>query len=262
MPAILLAETATKASGLNPLLKVPKDSMRFCDYPNFGKGHDWLDEYKKMSDYQLFRLAGQLFDDLTEREELKAVARKMLSKLQFKEGGTFTDAGLNKIVANDIYFSRWVEYTSRNIKNAIIDSKGKFNFKPVSISTFAFTHSAKGYDNIFNTVDNHIARMGGLGILINQVYAATVEMEPHQYHINTSGTFTGIFKYTLYDDFGLDVPDIIKWENSKMPSNLFPPRRAATGFKAWFVLQRYKCFTPFITKIEVEKRISFKLSKF
>lgn len=70
----------------------------------------------------------------------------------------------------------------------------------------------------------------------------------------SSKKFYGDFTFNLYDDFGLDVNDILTSKDS------LPHINDGDGFKAWWVLQRFKCYTPFVTKMTIKKRISFPLN--
>jgi hypothetical protein len=48
--------------------------------------------------------------------------------------------------------------------------------------------------------------------------------------------------FIYYDHFGLDYPDIAKFDNDI--------------FYSWFVLQHFKGFKPFITKISIDETIT------
>ena len=107
--------------------------------------------------------------------------------------------------------------------------------------SFAFGEDYKEqYRRIFDKADNMIARASGMVILIHQVWAATVEVDNVQYFGHRG--FEADFRFSLYDDFGLDRNDL-RLHNSD-------------GFIAWYILQHYHTsHKPFITKIAIEERL-------
>jgi hypothetical protein len=77
-------------------------------------------------------------------------------------------------------------------------------------------------------------KMSGLGITINDVWAYQVYITKYKTNGNN---FEMNLKYIYYDHFGLDYPDIQKFNKDI--------------FYSWFVLQHFRGFRPFITKIDI-----------
>ena len=55
------------------------------------------------------------------------------------------------------------------------------------------------------------------------------------------------YQVTLWDHFGLDLPDLEKFYSY------------GAGFRAWFLLQHLYNYKPFLTKIQFEKHFTFNL---
>ena len=51
------------------------------------------------------------------------------------------------------------------------------------------------------------------------------------------GIWAGDFFFEITDHFGLDKPDVIKFQDAR------------EGFAAWWILQHKKAYRPFITKL-------------
>jgi Protein of unknown function (DUF3289) len=91
--------------------------------------------------------------------------------------------------------------------------------------------------------------LGGLTIAINDIWAWRIEIVEYQL---TGGSYSGKYKLTLFDHFGLDEPDV---DTSKNYRNL-------AGFRSWFLLQHLQRFAykPFLTVMEIERRFCGSLS--
>lgn len=84
---------------------------------------------------------------------------------------------------------------------------------------------------------------GGLTFIMNDVWSYTAELTEYQTTKAGNVTFySGKYRVTLYDHFGLDRPDVEK------------KFVYLAGFRSWFVLQHLTTFAckPFITKVVVE----------
>ena len=80
----------------------------------------------------------------------------------------------------------------------------------------------------------------GLTIMVNDTWA--YEIFVSDFESKGENNHQIKLKIILYDHFGLDIPDV--------QNNLY---YSFAGFRAWFVLQHYHSYKPFITKIEFEK---------
>lgn len=86
---------------------------------------------------------------------------------------------------------------------------------------------------IFNKVHDTI---NGLQIIINDVWAYEVRIL--RYRTQYTSLFIEL-EYTLYDHFGLDAPDIYKFDQQI--------------FYVWFILQHFRGFKPLITKMKINR---------
>jgi hypothetical protein len=77
-------------------------------------------------------------------------------------------------------------------------------------------------------------KISGLGITIHDVWAYEVFITDYKTNGNN---FSMKLKYIYWDHFGLDFPDIINYDNDI--------------FYSWFILQHFRGFKPFITKIAI-----------
>ena len=96
-------------------------------------------------------------------------------------------------------------------------------------------------------------RSRGLQILVNDTETTYVYYYPNSYEFNSS---SGEWKITLcfeiIDHFGLDTPDVIKFQN-------YP--YVGIGFASWWVLQHQRGYIPFKTKIIVLSTIKGNINK-
>lgn len=74
-----------------------------------------------------------------------------------------------------------------------------------------------------------------MNIVATEVVITDYELDGNSYKVK--------YRVTLWDHFGLDLPDIQPW---KFAGYL-------DGFRAWFVLQHFLGYKPFITKITFTK---------
>lgn len=170
--------------------------------------------------------------DLFSVGELEKVAVKMIARFKANTGGEFTDAVLTKHVKEHESTKRF----STSLEKLITDSikNGKGNLKPLKNETVYWTGKPYGRPQFSSKKDTFF---GGLTICINDTWAYEVSITEY----TLSGTsFSGKYKVTLYDHFGLDQPDVEKkysW---------------LAGFRSWYILQHRRNYKPFITKVEFE----------
>ena len=73
---------------------------------------------------------------------------------------------------------------------------------------------------------------------MNDIWATEVILKELK---NKGETYTAKYQVTLWDNFGLDIPDMQKFFYY------------GKGFRAWFALQHLHGYKPFVTKITFEK---------
>lgn len=164
--------------------------------------------------------------------ELEAVALRMIAKFQSNSGGEFTDDVLTQKVQEHESTKRFVASLTEVITSTIRREGGDIT----SLKNETIDWNGKPYGRPrFSTLGDTFT--GGLTICINDVWAYEVSIT--EYEVNASN-FKGKFKVTLFDQFGLDKPDVDKKFGYLQ------------GFRSWFLLQHRRNYKPFITKIEFE----------
>ncbi len=165
--------------------------------------------------------------------ELQAVALKMIAKFQSNSGGEFTDDVLTSKVEEHASTKRFVA----SLTEVIVDTIKREGGNITSLKNEVIDWNGKPYGRPrFSTLKDTFA--GGLTICINDVWAYEVSIT--EYEVD-SAEFSGKFKVTLFDQFGLDKPDVDKKFGY------------LSGFRSWFLLQHRRDFKPFITKIEFDR---------
>lgn len=165
--------------------------------------------------------------------ELRTVVLKMIAQFQSNAGGEFTDDVLTRHVKEHASTQRFVTSLRTIITDTILREGGDIS----SLKNEAIDWNGKPYGRPrFNETSD--IWWGGLTICINDVWA--YEISIIEYEVNESN-FSGKFKVTLLDQFGLDKPDVDKKYGYLQ------------GFRSWFLLQHRWGYKPFITRIEFEE---------
>ncbi len=187
------------------------------------------------TDEELFSRMKALFE-WTSRGRLRTVALEMFNKFRKNEGGIYQSSLLNEEVNWNVEFRQWVQDFADVFARDIKMVRGNLTRLALQQNMPVFSFG--------NLIDKAL----GLGITLHQVYACKAELLNYEFN-KTTGDYKGIFKITLLDDFGLDKPDVIKNK-----SRFFVPPKGGSGFKAWWILQHYRCYRPFITEIVIYKQ--------
>jgi hypothetical protein len=162
---------------------------------------------------------------------MQGVAIAMFEKFRKGSGGRFQSPALNDIARNAVDWSPYHQHFMWMVARRIIESGYDLNrLVPIVMPRLRF-HDAASWIN-------------GLGITVHQVWAMKAVLKNVELN---SGAWQGTLVYSLYDHFGLDWPDIPKFENYPF---------AGDGFVAWFILQHYRKAKPFITEITISERAS------
>lgn len=165
--------------------------------------------------------------------DLEVVVLKMIDRFKSNVGGEFIDPVLTKKVKEHASTIRFSDSIKTHITDTLIREKG--NLKPLKNEIVHWTDNAFGHPR-FGTWGDKFA--GGLTICMNDTWAYEVSVTEYE----VDGTsFKGKYKIMLYDNFGLDQPDV-----EKVYSWLI-------GFRSWYILQHMKNYKPFITTIELEE---------
>lgn len=150
-----------------------------------------------------------------------------------------------------------------NFKNAVINEVKeeikKFLTIDYAVSNMKITNDGEGilYKKL---VDKEIDsprfpdKMSGLGIMLNDIWAYEIwikEIKEVIYPWSPNHRFTYLtLNFIYFDHFGLDYPDL---EKKRAPSTWIAWDHNI--FWEWFVLQHFRGYVPFITKVENSEKI-------
>ena len=91
----------------------------------------------------------------------------------------------------------------------------------------------------------------GLRIMMNDTEYSSVFKQTYEYDSKTKG-WQGTFYVEVFDHYGLDNDDLIKFRNSK-------PDHIGRGFVAWWLLHHHKGKKPFRTQMKFLVKLKGKL---
>lgn len=191
-----------------------------------------IKEYCRKNDTELFEIFKSEIQGWYSSGVLETVAGQMVDRMQGNQGGEFVNRDLTTAVLNHENSKNFIAGVKGVIEQYVKDNKG-------NIDALEITDDGKGrlYDKL---VENNVSSprfsdwFSGLGITINDVWAYQVFITSHAVNGNK---FEMRLEYVYYDHFGLDYPDIQKFDKSI--------------FYSWFVLQHFRGYKPFITKLEI-----------
>ncbi len=164
---------------------------------------------------------------------LQANIQSMIQKFQNNEGGVYTNAALTEAVRTNsstevflIAIENWVTRVLREndgniaklVDNTILTKRSRYN--P--------SFGKEDLNNLF----------GGLTIAINDVWSYQVRMIGFSKENTFLPSYKIVCEIILWDHFGLDFPDMEKFSDTHQ------------GFVAWFILQHFRGYRPFITKVK------------
>lgn len=210
------------------------DDMKYSDFtPDQVKeiGMSFkLDYLVSYSDEQLFSFLKSMASTLFSVGELETNALAMIDHFKDNTGADYSSPALTKAVEKHEATKRFIMYVKMELSKKILAEKE-------GIKQTAVTKGAlEKYRPVFNSTGDTFA--GGLTFAINDTWAYQSEITYLDY--KNDKDFQGKLKVTLYDDFGLDKPDVEKKYGYLQ------------GFRAWFILQHDRGYKPFITVVEME----------
>ncbi|OEK08575.1 hypothetical protein A8C32_03750 [Flavivirga aquatica] len=215
---------------------------------NTGESYLWLD-FKIMEGLMVWG-------------KLSSVLDQMIAKFRSNTGGIFENMTLTNSVKNNPStknYCRYVEnYIAEKIKQEtfqnitkIEDKEPDFEEKDEKNSLRRKKDKIKGKNIISDklklpvsftrpsfTYKNNNNLLEGRTLAINDIWATEVILKELR---NKEENYTVKYQVTLWDNFGLDKPDMQKFFYH------------GAGFRAWFVLQHIYGYKPFVTKITFEK---------
>ncbi len=222
---------------LGGTLDVELEENKFLDK------EEWPDE-------KLFKEMRTLADSWADDDkEMTAVFNAMVDKFKKNEGGIFTHSTLTDRVSKHASFLRYCaqmeQYIIRELKNKTLKD---FEDKKIYLKTDADQRHLKKGKNVSLTpmLKEYNDRNNGLALCIHDFWAVEVVISEFK---TTEKGIELTYKVTLWDNFGLNAKDLEKGAYGFTV-------RWYDGFDAWFVLQHFRGYRPFLTKVEISKSLN------
>jgi uncharacterized protein (TIGR03034 family) len=188
-------------------------------------------EYCEKSDSDLFEIFKSDIGYFS-MGKLQQVAESMVDKMQTNTGGEFTNTDLTEAVIAHTNSINFISAIKRNITEYLSKNSGEISGLEIKDDSKGILYDMLVEDNVSSPKFSD--KFGGLGITINDVWAYQVYITNYRTKENY---FQMELEYIYWDHFGLDYPDIQKYNQDI--------------FFAWFVLQHFKGYKPFITKVDI-----------
>ncbi|WBX77464.1 DUF3289 family protein [Tenacibaculum ovolyticum] len=190
------------------------------------------------------------------RGELQTNLDRMIAKFKSNTGGIYEYTILNKHVNNhpntDEYCLSIEDYLAERFKQdfktsiAEIEDKEPYFFKEGKLSNSKFNRKDTGKFDFSRPKYSYDKGLWdaskGLTIALNDIWSTEVILTQLK---NKDEEYTCKYQITLWDHFGLDLPDMKRKFNT-----YFSVKEA---FICWFVLQHLRGYKPFVTKITFER---------
>ena len=218
------------------------------------KDKDVLENIQELNQYPteyLFALFKNLIE-WTSKGDLETNNLQMVNSMRY---GTkqYQDPILTKAVFNHENTKKFVENITNTFIEIISNNEGNLN-------NVIFKKPDKLRRPSFSTLND---RMEGLTIALNDTWGFRVTITKYSYHPQTKDVEVTL-KFRIIDHFGLDVADIESygsarkiitknWKAAPLANNM------AQGFCSWFILQHLRGYKPFITIMEKEQTLKFKI---
>lgn len=164
--------------------------------------------------------------------DIETVAKAMVDKMKKNEGGEYTNDKLTQAVINHANSKTFITSIKKVIVEYLKDNKGIIDKLEITDDSNGVLYNLLKRDKVDNPKFSD--KFSGLGITINDVWAYQVFITDYSVKGNR---FEMSLEYIYWDHFGLDYPDIQKYDNDI--------------FYSWFVLQHFRGYKPFLTKIDI-----------
>lgn len=191
----------------------------------------WPDDlFDIKTDEELFQMMKDMGSTYFSVGEMETNNLAMIDHFQKNTGNDYSSSILTKALQEHASTKRFVERAKVILAERIkLEGEG-LSQKPITKGELEKARP------VFNTNSDTFA--GGLTFAINDTWAHQVELT--YYDFVNENDYKGKMKVTLYDNFGLDKPDIEKKFGYM------------EGFRAWFILQHVRGYKPFVTVIEFD----------
>lgn len=190
-----------------------------------------IKNFCKKSDSELFDI---FRDDIKgfAMGELENVAVSMVDAVKSNKGGVYNNINLTNAVIAHQNSQNFISAIKTNIQQYLSQNKGEISGLEIKDDSKGILYDMLVEDNVSSPKFSD--KFGGLGITINDVWAYQVYIT---YYKTTNNHFQMNLNYIYWDHFGLDYPDIQKYNNDI--------------FFAWFIVQHFREYKPLLTKIDI-----------
>jgi hypothetical protein len=194
-----------------------------------------IKEFANKKDDELFQIFKDDAESQFSKGDLEKNIDRMILKMQNNEGGEYSHLDLTNAVIEHENTQKFITNVKKWTSTYLELDKFKNNLEGLRIiddSEGIIYHS-----NFKEKVDkprfnNFFDKTTGIQIAINDVWAYQISLT--EYYLEKNEPH-GKLQFDFYDHFGLDYPDIEKYQNDI--------------FISWFILQHFRSYRPFITKI-------------
>lgn len=239
-----------------PEFKIPHTKFKI-KLPPISTGFD-IRIFDNLTDEQLFWNFKNTAEIYFARGELEGNLNRMIAQFRRNQGGIYEDEILTeKIVQHPNtteYCQKVEDYIAEKLKTKFSKLEDVEDKESYFLINEDYQSIKKKRDKEFSkpsySYDNPIEATKGLTIALNDIWSAEVILK--EVTLNEDD-YTVKYQVTLWDHFGLDLPDMEK------KFNIIPS--LGEVFVCWFILQHLRGFKPFITKITFIKEFIGNLNK-
>lgn len=175
--------------------------------------------------------------------EMQMVILAMIAKFERNEGGEFRHPLLTQHAKAEHSTQLFVKAVMDGVNTHIKATSGNINQEPLA-----------AWMGQYPTLRPPVLGAGnflrGLAMAVHDTWGARAELVQFAQH---GKHYKGRVKFTLYDHFGLDMPDV----GPDAHTGHIKPYSLLSGFRSWFILQHYERFAykPFISMMEFHYQI-------
>jgi len=192
-----------------------------------------IKEFSKKSDSELFTLFYDEAENVS-KGKLEENIKRMILRMQNNQGGEYSHIDLSNAVIEHENTKKFIQ----SVKNWVVSFLKEYKN---NLENLEIIDNSEGviYNTSFKTkvdkpkFNNNSDTLSGIQIAINDVWAYQIYL--NKYYLE-NGKPHGELEFHFYDHFGLDYPDIEKFDYDI--------------FIAWFILQHFRGYKPFITSIK------------
>ena len=183
---------------------------------------------------------------LTSMQPLQNVVLDMVDHFMEGTGEDYSNDTLTSKVLNHASTEEYIEAVKIKLNDVLSTYNGDistFKYNVDERENNPFIKKLKGTNQpVFDKISDYA---NGLVICLHGIWGNQIEVKSYTKNGNT---YSGVLTFTLYDHFGLDEADVVKFEGWHK------------GFGAWYILQHSQSFSgeykPFVTVMEFDVEFS------